>query len=130
NLLMILDSVPELTNPIALSANGNWLAGVRSDGKGAEVWNLESGKLLGGLRDAAGQPVAPKCLAFSDKAGLLAAGLEVADSGLTGFRHFDDRQYAIIVYEVNSLTIVTSWRLPKSLQSPDSRLPQEGDHLD
>jgi WD40 repeat protein/tRNA A-37 threonylcarbamoyl transferase component Bud32/tetratricopeptide (TPR) repeat protein len=90
------------SDPFVISPNGRLLAELIPSGKGAQVWDLEAQKLLGILRDAAGTPIVPLIIAFSDRSDLLAA-IAWPDGS---------RRYPVYLFELPSLKAVRHWQVP------------------
>jgi serine/threonine protein kinase/WD40 repeat protein len=93
-------SLSSLQGPIEVSRDGRLLVGL--EGSAAQLWELDTGKLRGDLKDAAGQPLQSRCWAFSDRGDLLAA---VRSTGVA-------KQYEIFVYDAQSLALRCSWLVP------------------
>jgi WD40 repeat protein len=89
-----------LRKPIEVSRDGRLLVGM--EGGAAQLWDLETAKQRGELKDAAGLPLLARSWAFSDREGLLAAARS------TGVA----KQYEIFVYDAQSLAVLGSWILP------------------
>jgi WD40 repeat protein len=81
-----------------LSADGRIFVGTRADRGGTQVWNLDSGKLLGELRDVNGNRLVASSITLSNRSDLLAAQSE---------------QGGIYVYGLKPLNAVAQWESPR-----------------
>jgi WD40 repeat protein len=93
-------SLGSLREPIGVSPDGQLLVGM--EGGAAQLWDLDTGKLRGELKDAHGQPLHPRFWAFSDRGDLLTA---TRNTGVA-------KQHEILLYDVQSLALQGSWVIP------------------
>jgi hypothetical protein len=85
-------------NRWVLSPDGRFL--VTPGGATAQVWDLETPKLLGELKDSAGNKIRPFCLAISKQSDRLAA-----------VAHPTSQRFVFTVYDLPSLTVHKSWEM-------------------
>jgi WD40 repeat protein/tRNA A-37 threonylcarbamoyl transferase component Bud32 len=95
-----LPGLGSLKGPIVVSMDGRLLSGM--EGGAARLWDLDTGKLRGELKDARGQPLQARCWAFSDQGDLLAAARSTAVA----------KQYEVFVFDARSLAVQASWVVP------------------
>jgi hypothetical protein len=92
-----LPSLGSLREPLGVSPDGRLPVGM--EGGAAQLWDLDTEKLRGELKDANGQPLHPRFWSFSDGGDLLAAARS------TGVA----KQYEVFVFDAQSLAVRGSW---------------------
>jgi WD40 repeat protein/tetratricopeptide (TPR) repeat protein len=94
--LRIIPHIHDVGTTGTLSPQGRYLAASRANGPGTFVWDLQTGRLLGELKDPSGRSFTPICIALSDRAKHLVAAPPSAIAN----------RYTIAVYRLASLRLL------------------------
>jgi WD40 repeat protein/tRNA A-37 threonylcarbamoyl transferase component Bud32/Tfp pilus assembly protein PilF len=90
----------------AQSVDGRLFAGKKATAHATQVWDLQSGKLLGELADRDDKPLVPRCLALNDRADLLAAACVKETPGQPPEL---SEKMVLLLYAVPTLKQVAAW---------------------